>query len=73
MSDYGLPNKILDSIIDIGKQYGVERITLFGSRARGDYRERSDIDLAVYGGKTEEIYIKMFAELKSNIENNWIE
>lgn len=57
MSDYGLPNKILDSIIDIGKQYGVERITLFGSRARGDYRERSDIDLAVYGGKTEEFSI----------------
>lgn len=26
----------------------VETLLLFGSRARGDHRERSDIDLAVY-------------------------
>ena len=26
---------------------------MFGSRARGDYKERSDIDLAVAGGKVE--------------------
>ncbi len=26
-------------------------MTLFGSRARGDYNDRSDIDLAVSGGK----------------------
>ena len=29
-----------------------ENVILFGSRARGDYRERSDIDLAVSGGDT---------------------
>ena len=57
MSDFGLTYKVLTSIIDIGKQYGVNRITLFGSRARGDYKERSDIDLAVYGGNTEEFGI----------------
>ncbi|MCI5893176.1 MAG: nucleotidyltransferase domain-containing protein [Clostridiales bacterium] len=57
MSDFGLTDKVLTSIIDIGKQYGVNRITLFGSRARGDYKERSDIDLAVYGGNTEEFGI----------------
>ena len=28
-------------------------MVLFGSRARGDYRERSDIDLAVIGGNYE--------------------
>ena len=26
---------------------------LFGSRARGDYKDRSDIDLAVSGGKVD--------------------
>lgn len=31
-----------------GKAYGANKIILFGSRARGDYRERSDIDIAVY-------------------------
>lgn len=29
----------------------VERIILFGSRARGDHRETSDIDLAIIGDK----------------------
>lgn len=28
----------------------IEKIVLFGSRARGDYHRSSDIDLAVYGG-----------------------
>ena len=33
----------------LAAQYGARRLVLFGSRARGDARERSDIDLAVYG------------------------
>ena len=36
-------------IRDIAKQHQVKKIVLFGSRARGDYQEKSDIDLAVYG------------------------
>lgn len=33
----------------IGRKHGADKIILFGSRARGDNRARSDIDLAVYG------------------------
>lgn len=33
----------------LARQYGARKLVLFGSRARGDFRERSDIDLAVYG------------------------
>lgn len=33
----------------LGKQFGVRRVYLFGSLARGDLREGSDIDLAVEG------------------------
>lgn len=29
------------------KLFFVEKIVLFGSRARGDYRSRSDIDIAI--------------------------
>ena len=36
-------------IAALGKTYQAEKIILFGSRARGDNRERSDIDLAIYG------------------------
>ncbi len=34
------------------KQNGIEKLILFGSRARGDYKRTSDIDLAVSGGDT---------------------
>lgn len=37
------------SISELGKQYSAEKIVLFGSRARGDNREKSDIDIAVFG------------------------
>jgi predicted nucleotidyltransferase len=33
----------------LARRYGARKLVLFGSRARGDFRERSDIDLAVYG------------------------
>lgn len=33
----------------LARRYGARRLVLFGSRARGDNRHNSDIDLAVYG------------------------
>ena len=33
----------------LAAQYGARRLVLYGSRARGEFHERSDIDLAVYG------------------------
>ena len=41
-------------LADLARQHGAQRLVLFGSRARGDNRERSDIDLAVYGMPKEE-------------------
>ena len=38
-----------DLIAALGEKYNAEKILLFGSRARGDNHERSDIDLAIYG------------------------
>ena len=37
-------------LLALAKACGLSRLILFGSRARGDNRERSDIDLAVSGG-----------------------
>jgi len=45
-----LRDDIKAGIIALAKQHGVEKVILFGSRARGDNRERSDIDLAARGG-----------------------
>ena len=33
----------------LARRYGARKLVLFGSRARGDHRRSSDIDLAVYG------------------------
>lgn len=47
---YNLNGRVEREIIALAKKYGVKKVILFGSRARGDNRERSDIDLAVSGG-----------------------
>ena len=46
----GIREEILWEIQKLAKDCGLKRVLLFGSRARGDYRKTSDIDLAVSGG-----------------------
>lgn len=46
---YGLSTELQNQIIELAKRYRVQKLVLFGSRARGDFRPASDIDLAVYG------------------------
>ena len=41
--------KLYRLIAAAGARLGAGKVVLFGSRARGDHRERSDIDIAVYG------------------------
>lgn len=50
-SDTGISEIVLREIQELAKQYGIQKVILFGSRARGDYRKTSDIDLAVSGGR----------------------
>ena len=41
--------KLYDQLAELARKYGARRLVLYGSRARGDNRYNSDIDLAVYG------------------------
>lgn len=50
MIDTGIKDAVIESICGIAQQCGMERVVLFGSRARGEHRPKSDIDLAMYGG-----------------------
>ena len=45
-----LPEHVHKGIIELAQKYGIEKVILFGSRARGDNWERSDVDLAISGG-----------------------
>lgn len=47
---YNLDKEDEARIISLAKKYRVEKVILFGSRARGDNRPNSDIDLALSGG-----------------------
>ena len=53
---YNLPDRILRELSFFAKKYSVTKIILFGSRARGTNTERSDIDIAVYGGDYDHFY-----------------
>ena len=46
----GIKQIVLDEINEIARRCGVRKVILFGSRARGDFKKTSDIDLAVDGG-----------------------
>ena len=48
--NFNLNLRLVDEIVYYVQKCLLDRVILFGSRARGDHRERSDIDLAVSGG-----------------------
>lgn len=49
-NNYGFSEAVKEALLQTANENGLQHLILFGSRARGDYRERSDIDLAVSGG-----------------------
>ena len=50
MKETGIRPQVLKEIRDLAEKYEIKKLILFGSRARGDYKRVSDIDLAVTGG-----------------------
>ena len=50
MNSTGIEEQVIEEIVSLAKKHAIEKVILFGSRARGDYHRASDIDLAVCGG-----------------------
>lgn len=50
MKEHGIQAVVIEEIVALAKKYDLNKVILFGSRARGDFKSRSDIDLAVSGG-----------------------
>ena len=62
---YDLSERLAGEICRFARSSGVEKIVLFGSRARGNNTERSDVDIAVYGGDFDSFYW----DIKENIHS----
>lgn len=50
MEKTGIKPVVIQEICKLAQKYEIEKVILYGSRARGDYKRVSDIDLAVSGG-----------------------
>ena len=50
MKEHGIQAIVIEEIVTLAKKYDLNKVILFGSRARGDFKLRSDIDLAISGG-----------------------
>ena len=58
----GIKENVINEIADIANRCQVDRVVLFGSRARGDFKERSDIDLAFWGGSATDFILAVDEE-----------
>ncbi len=55
-TSFNIPRNAYEDIVAFAKVHGLQRVILFGSRARGTHSERSDIDIAVSGGNFSGFY-----------------
>ena len=62
---YHLSDRIVKGTLFFCTKVCCHKIVLFGSRARGTNTERSDIDIAVYGGNFDSFYW----DVKENIHS----
>jgi predicted nucleotidyltransferase len=62
---YDLPERVKRDIIKIAKKNGVEKVILFGSRARGTNSERSDIDITAIGGN----FLDFYYDIKEDVHS----
>ncbi len=51
-----IPGRVVKEISEFSRKCGVQKVVLFGSRARGTHTERSDVDIAVCGGDFDTFY-----------------
>lgn len=84
MNNFGLSSSNINNINSVFKQYSeINEVIIFGSRAKGNHRDNSDIDLAIKGNninlsvlqqieiKLDELYIPVSIDLVvyNKIEN----
>lgn len=64
----GIKKCVIEEIILLAQKYGAQKVILFGSRARGDFKPRSDIDLAFQGGNTNHFILAVEEETSTLLQ-----
>ena len=57
------PDEVIRQVADICRAYHAKKVILYGSRAKGTARERSDIDIAVAGAEHFDALVEKVEEL----------
>ena len=68
MEETGIRKEVIEEIRNFARKYQVKKVILFGSRARGDYKRTSDIDIAVSGGDFAEFALDVEEETSTLLE-----
>ena len=55
--------EVIEEVADLCRQFQEKKVILYGSRAKGTARERSDIDIAVSGVDNFELLVEKVEEL----------
>lgn len=69
----GIADSVINEIRELAEKHDVDRVVLFGSRARGDYKRVSDIDLAVLGGNFPAFALDVEEETSTLLEFDFVD
>lgn len=70
MPEFGLPDKTIAIIRQILADFqAVKMVVIYGSRAKGNYKPGSDIDLTLYG---EGLDLRMLGEISAKLDESAI-
>ena len=73
MENTGIKETVLEAIRACAQSGGLEKVVLFGSRARGTHREKSDIDLALFGGNQMAFVLNVEDEAPTLLEFDFVD
>lgn len=70
MGDFGLSSNNINKINSVFQQYPeINEVLIFGSRAKGNFRDNSDIDLAI---KSKNISLSVLQQIEIKLEELYI-
>ncbi|MDA9231017.1 nucleotidyltransferase domain-containing protein [Rickettsiales bacterium] len=68
MSNFGLSESNIKIILEILRKYQlIEKVVIYGSRAKGNYKDGSDIDLVIFGDNLDNYLSKISSDFDDSL------